>query len=179
MRNILLSIIGLLALCASCAGSDSIGQYVYVDYFAVIHIDRKCASKVIENPKTKEERMANMEGVSFIDTCNLISTTKADYEYTFCPRCINDGTYRHLSSIMEQNEKLNHEAEKLWKQIDKARRWLYGKLYQTYDLPGYDDFVEDMVDNQKRKRIYDVALEEGLDVGSTFEEFSETLGFKQ
>ncbi len=48
--------------------------------------------------------MANMQGVSFMDTCEL--TRYTGYyanKYDFCPRCIDDDAYRHLSAIMERN----------------------------------------------------------------------------
>lgn len=94
-------------LIVSCSNSKphEVGQYVYVDCFNTIHIDRQCASKLADNPKTKEERMANMQGVSFVDTCELIRYDGyVANEYDFCPRCVDDDAYRRLSAIMERNE---------------------------------------------------------------------------
>lgn len=103
-------VIAILAIClASCANNKrgEVGQYVYVDCFNTIHIDRDCAANIAENPKTKEERMANMQGVEFIDTCNLVkewSTPLMTGSYNFCPKCVDDEAYKHLSTIMERNE---------------------------------------------------------------------------
>lgn len=97
-------IVSLLMMSCSNSKQHEIGQYVYVDCFGTIHIDRQCASNLADNPKTKEERMANMQGVSFMDTCEL--TRYTGYyanKYDFCPRCIDDDAYRHLSAIMERN----------------------------------------------------------------------------
>ena len=94
-----------LAILASCSGSKQkeVGKYVYVDCYSTIHIDRECASKLSENPKTKEERMANMMGVSFVDTCEL-SPYSNGYKFSFCPKCIDDDAYKHLQTIMERNQ---------------------------------------------------------------------------
>lgn len=96
-----------LAILASCSGAKQkeVGKYVYVDCYNTIHIDRKCASQLSENPKTKEERMANMLGVSFVDTCGLKQYSNG-YQFKFCPKCIDDDVYKHLQTIMERNEKL-------------------------------------------------------------------------
>ncbi len=97
-------IVSLLMMSCSNSKQHEIGQYVYVDCFGTIHIDRQCASNLADNPKTKEERMANMQGVSFKDTCELTRYTGySANEYDFCPRCIDDDAYRHLSAIMERN----------------------------------------------------------------------------
>lgn len=102
----------LFILFASCANNKrgEVGQYVYVDCFNTIHIDRDCAANIADNPKTKEERIANMQGVEFIDTCNLTAykseppypvTTGASYKY--CPKCVNDEAFKHIAKIMERN----------------------------------------------------------------------------
>lgn len=103
----------LIALFASCADNKQreVGQYVYEDCLHTIHIDRECASNLVENPKTKEERFAKMTGVRFIDTCNLTLTSGGNFSYQrdFCPRCIDDRAYQHLSRIMERNQ--NEDTE--------------------------------------------------------------------
>lgn len=91
-------------LLASCAEQKyEIGKYVYVDCFNTIHTNRECASVLTNNPKTKDERMANMQGVQFIDTCNLVN--KTSWPYKFCPKCVDDDAFQNISSIMERNEK--------------------------------------------------------------------------
>lgn len=103
MKWAILSALVLLSSCSKKMQSE-VGQFVYVDCFNTIHVDRVCASELADNPKTKEERMANMQGVSFIDTCKLTSNWNEYNKYGFCPRCVDDDTYRHLSAIMERNE---------------------------------------------------------------------------
>ena len=51
------------------------------------------------------------------------------------------------------------------------RRWLYEKLSVKYDLGDYSTFYKKMDNEEKRKAIYPVAVDEGLDVG-TWEEFN-------
>lgn len=96
----------LLLYLTSCSkgGQHELGQYVYVDCFHTIHIDRNCASELSDNPRTKEERMVNMQGISFIDTCALSSSWNPYNAYKFCPKCVDDDAFRHLSNIMKRNE---------------------------------------------------------------------------
>ncbi len=103
MRWIAVIIISLITSCSN-SNRHGVGQFVYADCFGSIHVDRECASKLTDNPKTKEERMANMQGVSFIDTCKLTGNINEYNKFDFCPRCIDDDTYRHLSAIMERNQ---------------------------------------------------------------------------
>lgn len=97
-----------LLLLASCANHQhqEIGKYVYVDCLNTIHVDKSCASKLIEKPKTKEERFANMSGVYFIDTCDLSNGVSYSL-YKFCPRCVSDEAYTCLARIMESNSASN------------------------------------------------------------------------
>ena len=98
-------IVAILVLyLASCTNSkrSEIGQFVYVDCFNTIHVDRECASTLAENPKTKEERMANMQGVKFVDTWRKIGVMRP-CSYQFCPKCVDDETYKRISAIIERN----------------------------------------------------------------------------
>lgn len=93
----------LFFLLASCSGGQGeIGNYVYVDGFATIHIDRECASSLVKDAKTKEERIISMQGVEFVDTCKLVNDSK--WPYRFCPKCVDDDAFQHISSTMKRNE---------------------------------------------------------------------------
>lgn len=94
----------LIALLCGCTDTKQkeVGQYVYIDCFSTVHTDRECASSLAENPKNKEERMANMQGVSFVDTCNL-NPTSGTFPLKFCPKCVDDSAYKHLSDIIHRN----------------------------------------------------------------------------
>lgn len=101
-------IVSLLMMSCSNSKQHEIGQYVYVDYFGTIHIDRQCASNLVDDPKTKDERMADMQGIQFIDTCDLNMgvrySTFSFSEHKFCPKCVDDEAFQHLSLIIERNE---------------------------------------------------------------------------
>ena len=123
MKPIIATLLLALIILPSCSKEQSyshrkhkIGQFVYIDYYHAIHIDRQCASKIATNPRTKEERIANMQGVTFMDTAKLEYTWpefytvghmadkyKCSHPYTFCPKCIDDVTYKHLAEIMYRN----------------------------------------------------------------------------
>lgn len=100
----------LVLYLTSCANSkhSEVGKFVYVDCFNTIHTDRNCAANLVDDPKTKDERMADMQGIQFIDTCDLKKgiqySTFSFREYKFCPKCVDDGAYQHLSLIIERNE---------------------------------------------------------------------------
>ena len=101
-----LTIITLLfLLLTSCIEKDKkyeIGKYVYVDCFNTIHTDRECASVLAENPKTKDERIANMQGIQFVDTCKLVHNPS--WTYKFCSKCVDDDAYNRISAMMDRNE---------------------------------------------------------------------------
>ena len=93
----------ILIFLASCSTKQKdVGQFVYVDCFNTIHVDRKCASTLADNPKTKEERMANMQGVQFIDTCKIVRNTS--WLQKFCPKCVDDEAYKRINAMMDRNE---------------------------------------------------------------------------
>lgn len=98
MRWIAAILVLYLTSCANNQHSE-VGKFVYVDCFNTIHTDRDCAANLVDNPKTKDERMANMQGVAFVDTCNLTEYN----HYKFCPKCVDDKAFRQISEIMERN----------------------------------------------------------------------------
>lgn len=161
-----------MVLCSCSNSHQEIGKYVYVDGLKTIHIDRQCASKPFENPKTKDERMANAEGVEFIDTCEIKrkyypDNSEYSYAYSFCPLCIDDDICFHIMTIMKHNER-----------CDSERKWLYDKFCELYfNMGTYEHFVEELSSPLKRKEWHTTAINSGLGVG-TFEEFSNLLGFE-
>lgn len=102
-----ISVLTILASCGSkkqSAQTSPIGEYVYVDYWNTIHVDRNCISNQAKYAKTKEERMIAREGVEFIDTSHLtMYNPGGHYKYAFCPKCIDDVCFKHLSAIMHRN----------------------------------------------------------------------------
>ncbi len=101
MRWIAAILVLYLTSCANNQHSE-VGKFVYVDCFNTIHTDRDCAANLVDNPKTKDERMADMQGIQFIDTCNLIQNQQ--WPYKFCPKCVDDEAFQHLASTIERNE---------------------------------------------------------------------------
>lgn len=108
MKWLSLLILVLLSSCSNTKQKD-VGQFVYVDCFNTIHVDRECASTLAENPKTKEEHMANMQGIQFVDTSNLCFDSWRNVgvmrpcQYQFCPKCVDDEAYKHINAIMDRN----------------------------------------------------------------------------
>lgn len=102
----------LTVFLTSCSNSqhNEVGKFVYVDCFNTIHTDKDCAANLVDNPKTKDERMANMQGIEFIDTCFLSSDSWSSVgvmrpcPYRFCPKCVDDEAYKRLLTIMERNK---------------------------------------------------------------------------
>lgn len=155
----------------SCSGTKQkdVGRFVYVDYLNVIHIDKECITTLIKNPKTEDERMINLYGVEFIDTCKLEhgqGNVRSYRKFELCSKCVDDKVYQHLNAIMDRNEL-----------ITDSRKMLYRKFRSAnYSIGTYDDFIKNLGNREKRKRAYDAALSEEWDIGS-FDEFSNELGF--
>lgn len=91
--NIVIMFSMLFLFCTKIKQTE-VGQFIYVEGINTIHIDRECVS--------------NMREIEFIDTCVLTRYTEYNFnvlEYKFCPRCVDDEAYKHLSKIISQNEK--------------------------------------------------------------------------
>lgn len=101
-------IVSLLMMSCSNSKRSEIGKFVYVDCFNTVHTNRNCAANLVDDPKTKDERMADMQGIQFIDTCDLNMGVRypnfSFSEHKFCPKCVDDEAFQHLSLIIERNE---------------------------------------------------------------------------
>lgn len=169
-RTIIFTILLLLCSCGDKSSEDKseqcgIGKYVYVDWYNTIHIDRECAARSGDNLKTMTERMASRHGVQFVDTCDLTSRGKSGEKHGFCPRCIDDKAYRHLSDIIDGNRHIEN------------RRKLYDALVaDNYDMGDYAKFCKDITDASKRRKLYDALVNDGYDM-EPFDEFEDNIGY--
>jgi hypothetical protein len=106
MKTIIFAVLAFLLV--SCSFEPKIGQYVYLDAFCTVHIDRDC-KMLTDLPKDTKEYIGVRHGVTFVDTCNLNydsgSTESFQRKLKFCPNCINDETYKQLLTIIENHEK--------------------------------------------------------------------------
>ena len=171
-RTIIFTILLLLCSCGDKSSEDKseqcgIGKYVYVDWYNTIHIDRECAARSGDNLKTMTERMASRHGVQFVDTCDLTSRGKSGEKHGFCPRCIDDKAYRHLSDIIDGNRHIEN------------RRKLYDTLMADgAPLPDYDTFEKFMSKPANRREFYDKFKADGAPLPD-FETFERDLAPKQ
>lgn len=209
-RTIIFTILLLLCSCGDKSSEDKseqcgIGKYVYVDWYNTIHIDRECAARSGDNLKTMTERMASRHGVQFVDTCDLTSRGKSGEKHGFCPRCIDDKAYRHLSDIIDGNRHIENRR-KLYDTLmadgaplpdfetferdlapkqpvnrnmpDIKRRKLYDALVaDNYDMGSYEQFCKDITDAGKRRKLYDAMVKDGYDM-EPFDEFEANIGYR-
>lgn len=106
-----------LALLASCSEGKhdggvrgKVGQFVYVDAYECYHVSLDCPV-LSDKGETKYERMAGRQGVQFVDTCEISGIGK----HRFCPRCVDDETYKRLSQIIERNSTMpGVETTSVW-----------------------------------------------------------------
>ncbi len=154
---IVLSVIAvILTACGDKEAQDKIGKYIYKDVQDIYHIDSNCSSLLHQGKYKGEE----LYGKEMMDTSKFII---ADKEFRVCANCVGDDEYDHILRISHRNEN---------------RRWLYNWFVrENYDMENFDDFIINLSDTEKRRKAYKAALDIGLDVGETFEEFSEIMGF--
>lgn len=96
--------------------------------------------------------------VEFLDTAAIYIKD----EYKYCNDCFTDATYEHVQAILHN---------------DVDRKWLYEKLNEIYnDMPTYQVYIKKLHNPQKVRLLYDVACEQGWNVGS-YEDFSKMVGF--
>lgn len=166
-------ILSVLFLLPSCTNEPKIGQYVYVDFLNTIHINKECSSKkIFDNPRTEEERIANAKGITFIDTLELVSKYEredGDLEnYEYCQRCIDDAIYSSLSVIQKRNDEYYRRKKEIYDEL----------VRDNYDMESFNEFLWRIKKRTRRMRLHGVMLKDGYAIDSTFEKFSEYLGFK-
>ena len=133
-----------------------LGKYVYKDDAGIIHSNENC----IKLKFGKDSKGHSIYAKLPIDTAEILEIGRV------CARCVDNTTYNRLNNICLRN-----------KEIDYNRKWLYNKLkWAGYDMEDYDLFIYHIASEQKRKRLFSTAQEEGWDLGS-FKEFSSILGF--
>ena len=106
-----------LVLLASCSNNQDeqkqgevVGQFVYVDAYECYHVSLDCPT-LSDKGETKYERMAGRQGVQFVDTCEISGIGK----HRFCPRGVDDETYKRLSQIIERNSTMpGVETTSVW-----------------------------------------------------------------
>ncbi len=160
----------LIILLTSCSRKKNVGEYVYGDALDILHIDENC--KMLKNGK--DHNGHKIYAKIPVDTTELIVIDEV------CAHCVDTKTYKHLKRIAVRNEELKKREEELKKQEEEiriCREWLYNKFVAAnYEMYPYEEFVEKLAIQSKRKSCYKAACEEGWNVG-TFDEFSKLLGF--
>lgn len=167
-KTIIFTILLLLCSCGDKSSEDKseqcvIGKYVYVDWYNTIHVDRECAARSGDNLKTMTERMASRHGVQFVDTCDLTSRGKSGEKHGFCPRCIDDKAYRHLSDIIDGN-----------RHIEKLKEFYEAAKADGAPLPDFDTYKKFMSKAANRRRYYEALKADGVSLPD-FETFDRVL----
>ena len=146
---------------------DPIGKYIYRDDNDIHHVNSRC----IKLRNGRDDAGHEIYAMHLIDTVEFV-ITDPDY-FRLCSRCVSDNEYEHIKMISRRNQRSQRNKE-----ADITRKWLYDHFIgANYDMGEYEDFVIDISIIEKRMKLYNAALAEGWHVGSTFDEFSELLGF--
>ena len=150
--------------CENKKSQDKVGKYLYNDEQEIYHIDSNCSSLMHQG----KERGVELYGKEMYDTSTFVIEDRKYFRV--CANCVGDDEYDHISRISQRNKSDQHNYEN--------RKWLYDKFVRAnYDMEGFDDFVKNLSDTEKRRRVYKAALDEKWDVGYTFEDFSAIMGF--
>ncbi len=155
---VLMLFLVFLTFSCSIKPDGSIGKYVFYDDEGVIHIDESCR----QLRSGKDSNGHSTYAMACVDTTDFVFIDRV------CSQCVNTSGYEHLTTIYKRN-----------KARDESRLWLFEKskiLY--YDFEDYDSFVSALESQSLRRIIYTKAQSKGLNVGSTFEEFNNILGYE-
>ena len=169
--------------------NPEIGEYVYVDNYSILHLDRNC------------ENIAVFHGAKPVSIYSLSEFT-ADNWNQICSNCIDDKKYERLNILMIGNGNRHWLYNTLVKEgcdmgdysefskyfeAQEDRRWCYDKLMSRgYVLPKYEEYIIQMgldsirpatkkvtYEKSNKRLLYDDLIEE-YDMGS-FEQFSEDV----
>jgi hypothetical protein len=93
--------------------------------------------------------------IQFIDTAVIY-----DEGQKFCQYCFCDSTYEHVQTILHRDHNL---------------KWLYDMLTDNnYKMEPYREYIKNVRNIEKRKRLYDIAIDKKW-VSGSFEEFTQML----
>ena len=169
--------------------NPEIGEYVYVDNYSILHLDRNC------------ENIAVFHGAKPVSIYSLSEFT-ADNWNQICSNCIDDKKYERLNILMIGNgnrhwlyntlvkegcDMGDYSEFSIYIEAQEDRRWCYDKLMSRgYVLPKYEEYIIQMgldsirpatkkvtYEKSNKRLLYDDLIEE-YDMGS-FEQFSEDV----
>lgn len=127
-------------------------NFVYIDNNNVWHNDLNCISFVCAEGTTIGVRRCEPRFAKTVGFC--------------CPHCIDDDFYIDLQS---------HVGKKYIDCYELYRKFV--RLNYT-EFGSYDEFAEIILNEKRRRGIYNAALSEGfIDEGESFSEFSNRFGF--
>lgn len=161
MKEIVLCLLLVIICGCSSDNGKQLTRFVFVDDEGVCHTNPDC-------PKLVNGKDSYGHSIYAMQPCDTAAFVFKDNERV-CSNCVSIPAFEHLKDISDRNRKASA--------INTDRHWIYNKLIDAnYDMESYEEFVVHLADKEKRKRLYQTAIKEGLDVG-TFDEFSNLLGF--
>lgn len=130
-------------------------KYVYIDAGRTLHIDKRCVEFLPRMyDRISSEATTHLHGIKYIPKNDIMP---GDF-YDYCSQCTEVEDYEEIQEILRINENL---------------KLLYDTLSKDYDLGTYEQFITDIQDSEKRKKLYDAIKNEGYtDIGENFEEFT-------
>lgn len=136
-RLLLLRCVTCIVLCGwlvSC--NKGMGEYVYIDGCKTLHTDKDCKS------------IAVFRQSSPVSVCKANGIIAGDWNYV-CPKCVSEKDYKTIESIGERNLKAYD-----------IKRELFYSLSKEYEIGTLDQFLLDIEDEGKRRKLYDEIKDE-------------------
>lgn len=129
--------------------NPEIGEYVYVDKYSILHIDRNC------------DNIAEYRGTKPISIYSLNELTHNKWEH-ICSKCITDNSYKIIECHLIGNDNL---------------RAIYNIIKtENYTPPIFEEFVKDMQEESNLRSVYATLKKEGYIVPPV-EVFIEDMGY--
>lgn len=125
-----------------------LGEYVYVDDYNILHVDRNC------------DNIANIHGAKPIIVYSLHELESGKWKQV-CSNCVDNSTYEAISSHVIGNDNL---------------RLLYNMLQEEYDLPEYKQFILYMQDSNNRRALHTDLIKKGYSI-PMYDVFIIDMGF--
>lgn len=172
----------LLSLLTSCENKHDVGQYFYVGYGNLYHIDQACNSGASNKAKGKVLVNAHDTYANAFKNGNQwwVHESLSSQPIYFCSKCISNTQMMQIEDSIEKCH--NMETASKNDSVVVSRKWLYKNLRMNgYNVGNtYEDFAKLMDTNeQSRKWAYDRARELGYNVGKTYDQFKKLIGVGQ
>ena len=138
----------VMSFSCSCSNPEpQLGDYVYVDKYNILHAKHDCPA------------VASVDHASAI---SRISVNDISCSYDECSLCVTDNIHDSIEHLIELH--LEHLKELNLEVYKYRKKWHDFIVSEGFEVPDFDQFVEDMRDDENMHRLHQNLVNLGYDM---------------